>query len=96
VPSRFTIGSNSDFADDFSNNLACAARNPKGIAFFLGLFAAAVPEATPLWAKLAVLSADPARNPLKLQLVVAGKRLKCSLSIVVSKRRTTKPRTRFQ
>lgn len=31
--------------------------NPKGIAFFLGLFAAAVPEATPLWAKLAVLSA---------------------------------------
>lgn len=31
--------------------------NPKGIAFFLGLFAAAVPAATPLWAKLAVLSA---------------------------------------
>jgi RhtB (resistance to homoserine/threonine) family protein len=31
--------------------------NPKGIAFFLGLFAAAVPETTPLWAKLAVLSA---------------------------------------
>jgi RhtB (resistance to homoserine/threonine) family protein len=31
--------------------------NPKGIAFFLGLFAAAVPEGTPLWAKLAVLSA---------------------------------------
>jgi threonine efflux protein len=31
--------------------------NPKGIAFFLGLFAAAVPEATPLWAKLVVLSA---------------------------------------
>lgn len=31
--------------------------NPKGIAFFLGLFAAAVPDATPLWAKLAVLSA---------------------------------------
>ena len=30
--------------------------NPKGIAFFLGLFAAAVPETTPLWAKLAVLS----------------------------------------
>jgi RhtB (resistance to homoserine/threonine) family protein len=30
--------------------------NPKGIAFFLGLFAAAVPEATPLWAKLALLS----------------------------------------
>jgi RhtB (resistance to homoserine/threonine) family protein len=30
--------------------------NPKGIAFFLGLFAAAVPAATPLWAKLAVLS----------------------------------------
>ena len=30
--------------------------NPKGIAFFLGLFAAAVPDATPLWAKLAVLS----------------------------------------
>src|SRR3984885_1040235 len=31
--------------------------NPKGIAFFLGLFAAAVPPATPFWAKLAVLSA---------------------------------------
>ena len=31
--------------------------NPKGIAFFLGLFAAAVPAATPLWAKLAILSA---------------------------------------
>jgi RhtB (resistance to homoserine/threonine) family protein len=31
--------------------------NPKGIAFFLGLFAAAVPETTPLWAKLTVLSA---------------------------------------
>ena len=31
--------------------------NPKGITFFLGLFAAAVPETTPLWAKLAVLSA---------------------------------------
>ena len=30
---------------------------PKGIAFFLGLFAAAVPAATPLWAKLAVLAA---------------------------------------
>lgn len=30
--------------------------NPKGIAFFLGLFAAAVPAATPLWAKLTVLS----------------------------------------
>lgn len=29
--------------------------NPKAIAFFLGLFAAAVPAATPLWAKLAVL-----------------------------------------
>ncbi len=34
--------------------------NPKGIAFFLGLFAAAVPAATPLWAKLAVLSAGGA------------------------------------
>lgn len=31
--------------------------NPKGIAFFLGLFAAAVPDSTPLWAKLVVLSA---------------------------------------
>jgi len=31
--------------------------NPKGIAFFLSLFAAAVPAATPLWAKLAVLAA---------------------------------------
>jgi len=31
--------------------------NPKGIAFFFSLFAAAVPAATPLWAKLAVLSA---------------------------------------
>lgn len=30
--------------------------NPKAIAFFLGLFAAAVPATTPLWAKLAVLS----------------------------------------
>jgi threonine efflux protein len=30
--------------------------NPKAIAFFLGLFAAALPVATPLWAKLAVLS----------------------------------------
>jgi threonine efflux protein len=30
--------------------------NPKGIAFFLGLFAAAVPAATPLWAKVAILS----------------------------------------
>jgi hypothetical protein len=29
----------------------------EGIAFFLGLFAAAVPAATPLWAKLTVLSA---------------------------------------
>lgn len=31
--------------------------NPKGIAFFLGLFAAAVPSATPLWAKYAILAA---------------------------------------
>jgi threonine efflux protein len=31
--------------------------NPKAIAFFLGLFAAAVPASTPLWVKLAVLSA---------------------------------------
>ena len=31
--------------------------DPKGIALFLGLFAAAVPAGTPLWAKLAVLSA---------------------------------------
>lgn len=31
--------------------------NPKGIAFFLGLFAAAVPAATPFWAKLSVLAA---------------------------------------
>ena len=31
--------------------------NPNTIAFFLGLFAAAVPAATPIWAKLAVLSA---------------------------------------
>jgi len=31
--------------------------NPKGIAFFLGLFAAAVPAATPFWAKLSVLVA---------------------------------------
>ena len=30
--------------------------NPKAIAFFLGLFAAALPATTPLWAKLAVLS----------------------------------------
>jgi threonine efflux protein len=30
--------------------------NPKGIAFFLGLFAAAVPASTPLWAKVAILS----------------------------------------
>jgi len=31
--------------------------NPKGIAFFLSLFAATVPTTTPLWAKLAVLLA---------------------------------------
>ncbi|MBE7211474.1 MAG: LysE family transporter [Gluconacetobacter diazotrophicus] len=31
--------------------------NPKGVAFFLGLFAAAVPAATPFWAKLVVLCA---------------------------------------
>jgi threonine efflux protein len=31
--------------------------NPKAIAFFLSLFAAAVPAETPLWVKLAVLSA---------------------------------------
>jgi threonine efflux protein len=31
--------------------------NPKTIAFFVGLFAAAVPAATPFWAKLALLSA---------------------------------------
>jgi threonine efflux protein len=31
--------------------------NPNTIAFFLGLFAAAVPAATPIWGKLAVLSA---------------------------------------
>jgi threonine/homoserine/homoserine lactone efflux protein len=30
--------------------------NPKAIGFFLGLFAAAVPATTPLWAKLTVLS----------------------------------------
>ena len=30
--------------------------NPKAIAFFLGLFAAALPAATPLWVKLAVLA----------------------------------------
>jgi threonine/homoserine/homoserine lactone efflux protein len=30
--------------------------NPKGIAFFIGLYAAAVPTATALWAKLAILA----------------------------------------
>jgi len=34
--------------------------NPKAIAFFLSLFAAAVPAGTPLWVKLAVLSAGGA------------------------------------
>lgn len=34
--------------------------NPKAIAFYLGLFAAAVPAATPLWAKLTVLCAGGA------------------------------------
>jgi threonine efflux protein len=29
--------------------------NPKGIAFFLGLFAAAIPATAPLWVKISVL-----------------------------------------
>src|SRR5215472_6434924 len=38
-------------------------------------------------------TAEPLRNQLRLQLAVAGKRLRCSLSAVPSTRRTTKPRT---
>lgn len=34
--------------------------NPKSIAFCVGLFAAAVPPATPLWAKLSILAAGGA------------------------------------
>ncbi|MEQ8967008.1 MAG: LysE family transporter [Azospirillaceae bacterium] len=30
--------------------------NPKGIAFFIGLYAAAIPPGTPLWAKSAILA----------------------------------------
>ncbi len=37
--------------------LLTSLTNPKSIAFFVGLFAAAVPPATPLWVKAAVLAA---------------------------------------
>jgi hypothetical protein len=38
-------------------------------------------------------TAEPSRNQLRLQLAVAGKRLRCSLSDGTSTRRTRKPRT---
>src|SRR5262249_6564619 len=38
-------------------------------------------------------TAEPSRNQLRLQLAVAGKRLRCSLFAAPSTRRTTKPRT---
>src|SRR5215472_16511561 len=38
-------------------------------------------------------TAEPSRNQLRLQLAVAGKRLRCSLSAAPSTRRATKPRT---
>ncbi|MFO0997495.1 MAG: LysE family transporter [Alphaproteobacteria bacterium] len=40
--------------------LLTSLTNPKSIAFFVGLFAAAVPAAAPLWTKLAVLAAGGA------------------------------------
>lgn len=38
-------------------------------------------------------TAEPSRNQLRLQLALAGKQLRCSLSAAPSTRRTTKPRT---
>lgn len=43
------------FRQGFRVGLLTALTNPKSIAFCVGLFAAAVPPSTPLWAKLAVL-----------------------------------------
>jgi threonine/homoserine/homoserine lactone efflux protein len=40
--------------------LLTSLTNPKEIAFFIGLFAAFVPPATPLWVKLAILAAGAA------------------------------------
>lgn len=45
------------FRQGFRVGLLTALTNPKSIAFFVGLFAAAVPPSTPLWAKLAILAA---------------------------------------
>lgn len=49
-------GNGTSLARGFRTGLLTEITNPKGIAFFLGLFAAAVPEATPPWAKLTLLS----------------------------------------
>lgn len=48
------------FPQGFRVGLLTALTNPKSIAFCVGLFAAAVPPATPLWAKLSILAAGGA------------------------------------
>ena len=45
--------------------------NPKGIAFFIGLYAVAVPPDTALWAKLAILSGGFALEILWYGFVIA-------------------------
>lgn len=57
-PTRdFTDAAPGHFAHGLHVGLLTQFTNPKSIAFCVGLFAAAVPPSTPLWAKLAILAA---------------------------------------
>ncbi len=57
-PTRdFTDAAPGHFAHGLRVGLLTQFTNPKSIAFCVGLFAAAVPPSTPLWAKLSILAA---------------------------------------
>lgn len=53
----FTGAAPGHFAHGLRVGLLTQLTNPKSIAFCVGLFAAAVPPSTPLWAKLSILAA---------------------------------------
>lgn len=53
----FTDATPGHFAHGLRVGLLTQFTNPKSIAFCVGLFAAAVPPSTPLWAKLSILAA---------------------------------------
>lgn len=53
----FADASPGHFAHGLRVGLLTQLTNPKSIAFCVGLFAAAVPPSTPLWAKLSILAA---------------------------------------